>query len=138
MSRDTIYEYIDLLTRAEIVKVVSTESKSTHSLKNSKILFNSPNIYFAIAHELWKGDVEKGNIRESFFVSQVGGVYPVFTSMVTDFLIMDKLQRIEVEVGGKNKKRKQIKDLDNAYIFKDGIDLGFADSIPLYLAGFLY
>ncbi len=138
VSRDTIYEYFDLLNRAEIVKVVSTESKSINSLKNSKILFNSPNIYFAIAHELWKGDVEKGNIRESFFVSQVSGSYPVFSSMVTDFLVIDKLQRVEVEVGGKNKKRKQIKDLDNAYIFKDGIDIGFADSIPLYLAGFLY
>ncbi|MCP5053879.1 MAG: ATP-binding protein [bacterium] len=138
VSRDTIYEYFDLLDRAEIVKIVRTESKNRKVFKNSKILFKSPNIYFAIAFELWKSGVDKGNIRESFFASQVGRDYPVFSSINTDFLVIDGERRFEIEVGGKSKGRKQIKDLDNAYVFKDGIDIGFADSIPLYLAGFLY
>jgi len=47
-------------------------------------------------------------------------------------------RRIEVEVGGKSKRWKQIKDLEDAYVFKDGIEVGYTDSIPLYLAGFLY
>jgi hypothetical protein len=51
---------------------------------------------------------------------------------------LDKSHRYEIEVGGKNKKRKQIENLKDAFIFKDGIEVGYADSVPLYLAGFLY
>ncbi|WP_156922586.1 hypothetical protein [Lebetimonas sp. JH292] len=41
------------------------------------------------------------------------------------------------EIGGKNKTKKQIKNLENAYIIKDNIEIGF-DEIPLWLFGFLY
>jgi len=138
VSRDTIYEYFDLLERAEIVKVIRTESKKAIAFKNSKILFKSPNIYFTIAFEMWKSDPEKGNIRESFFASQLGKDYSLYTSADVDFLILDKNRQVKIEVGGKNKKRKQIANLTDGFIFKDGVDIGFADSIPLYLAGFLY
>jgi predicted AAA+ superfamily ATPase len=138
VSRDTLYEYFDLLERAEIVKIVRTQSKNTRAFKNSKILFQSPNLYFTIAYEIWKSDIEKGNIRESFFASQVGKDYPVFSSLNTDFLVLDKTQRFEIEVVGKSKGRKQIKGLTNAFVFKDGIEMGHANVIPLYLTGFLY
>lgn len=138
VSRDTLYEYFDLLERSEIVKIVKPRSKSTKTFKNSKILFKSPNIYFTISYELWKNDVEQGNIRESFFASQVGKDYPVFSSLNVDFQVVEGKKSFEIEVGGKNKRRKQIAGLEDAYVFKDGIEVGFADSIPLYLAGFLY
>lgn len=138
VSRDTVYEYFDLLERAEILKIVRTQSKNTRAFKNSKILFQSPNLYFTIAFEIWKSDIEKGNIRESFFASQVGKDYPVFSSLQTDFLVLDKNQRIEIEVGGKSKGRKQIHGLTDAFVFKDGIEMGHANVIPLYLTGFLY
>ena len=138
ISRDTLYEYFNLLERAEIVKIVRTESKITKAFKNSKILFKSPNIYFAIAYEMWKNDVEKGNIRESFFASQAGKDCTVFSSTQADFLVLNQKRRIEIEVGGKSKRRTQIKDLPDAFVFKDGIEIGYGNSIPLYLAGFLY
>ena len=108
------------------------------AFKNSKILFKSPNTYFAIAFKLWENDPDKGNIRESFFASQIAPIHPLFSSLNTDFLISIEQQKLEVEVGGKGKKKKQIKNLDKAYIFKDGIEIGSANTIPLYLAGFLY
>lgn len=138
ISKDTLYEYFDLLNRAELVKIIRTESKYLKAFKNSKILFNSPNIYYAIAYESWKSDADKGNIRESFFASQVGIDYKLFTSKNVDFLLISGKVRAEIEVGGKSKKRKQIKNLKNAYIFKDGIEMGSSNIIPLYLAGFLY
>jgi len=138
VSRDTIYEYFDLLGRAEVVNVVRTESRKTLAFKNSKILFKSPNVYFAIAFETWRSDIDKGNIRESFFSSQVGKDYPVYSSSAVDFLVLGKNRRLEIEVGGKNKRRKQIDGLDNSFVFKDGIEIGYGDCIPLYLAGFLY
>jgi hypothetical protein len=42
------------------------------------------------------------------------------------------------EIGGKNKTRKQILDFDNAFLVKDDIEIGFQNSIPLWIFGFLY
>lgn len=137
ISRDTIYDYFNLLKRAEIIQIIPTISKKVRAMKHSKILFASPNIYYAIAHEMWKNG-ETGNVRESFFASQLIPNYPVFSSMQTDFIVMDKGNPVEIEVGGRNKKKKQIKNIQSACIFKDGIETGHANVVPLYLAGFLY
>ncbi len=138
VSRDTLYEYFDLLGRAEIINIVGTKSTKTKAFKNSKILFKSPNLYYTIAYELWHKDILKGNLRESFFASQVGKDHKVYTSRHTDFLVLDGTRGVNIEVGGKNKGKKQIKDLDDAFVFKDGMEIGITGSIPLYLAGFLY
>lgn len=42
------------------------------------------------------------------------------------------------EVGGKNKTRRQIADTPNAFVVKDEIEYGSANSIPLWLFGFLF
>lgn len=138
VSKDTLYEYFDLMDRAEIINVVRTESNQPRVFKNSKILFRSPNIYFAIAQELWRTAVEKGNLRESFFASQTCDAYRVYSSPFTDFLLCDGSHRFEIEVGGKSKKKKQIRNLNNALIFKDDIEIGAGNTLPLYLAGILY
>lgn len=138
VSKDTLYEYFDLLDRADLVDIVRTQSANVRAFKNSKILFKTPNLYYAIALESWKQDADKGNIRESFFSSQVGFRYNIFSSLNTDFLVCEGKRGFEMEVGGQSKKKKQIKGLENAYIFKDGIEIGAANTLPLYLAGFLY
>lgn len=89
IAKDTLYEYFDLLDRAEIVKIVLTESKNMMVFKNWKILFKSPNIYYAIAYELWKSVVDKGNIRESFFTSQTCDNFKVYTSTSKNFLLLE-------------------------------------------------
>lgn len=40
--------------------------------------------------------------------------------------------------GGKSKKTKQIQGLENAYVAKDDLEIGFGKSIPVWLFGFLY
>jgi len=117
---------------------VRTQSSNVRAFKNSKILLKNPNLYYAIALESWKKEADKGNIRESFFSSQIGTRYRIFSSLHTDFIVCEGKKEFEVEVGGRSKKRKQIKGLENACIFKDGIEIGAADTLPLYLAGFLY
>jgi len=52
-----------------------------------------------------------------------------------DFNIEDKYI---VEIGGKNKSYKPIKDIPNSYIVSDDIEIGNSDKIPLWLFGFLY
>lgn len=138
VSKDTLYEYFDLLDRADLVDIVRTTSANIRAFKNSKILFKSPNLYYAIALESWRQEADKGNIRESFFSSQVSTCYSIFSSLNTDFVVREGKLDFEAEVGGRSKKRKQIKGLGNAFIFKDGIEIGRANTLPLYLAGFLY
>jgi hypothetical protein len=43
-----------------------------------------------------------------------------------------------VEIGGKNKKFEQIKDISDSFVVADDIEVGFGNKIPLYLFGFLY
>jgi len=78
------------------------------AFKNSKILLKNPNLYYAIALEFWKREADKGNIRESFFASQIENRYRIFSSLHTDFIVYEGKREIEVEVGGKSKKKKQI------------------------------
>ena len=42
------------------------------------------------------------------------------------------------EVGGKNKKRKQIESVENGYVVKDDIERGFLNTIPLWAFGLNY
>jgi hypothetical protein len=42
------------------------------------------------------------------------------------------------EIGGPQKTKKQIKDLENAFIASDDIEYGYQNKIPLWLFGFLY
>jgi hypothetical protein len=52
-----------------------------------------------------------------------------------DFVIDD---RYLFEVGGKKKSFKQIKDMPDAYVISDDIEIGSSNKIPLWLFGFLY
>jgi hypothetical protein len=41
-------------------------------------------------------------------------------------------------VGGKNKTNKQVKEVHDAYLAVDDIEIGFGNRIPIWLFGFLY
>lgn len=56
------------------------------------------------------------------------------TSPVSDFLIDEKT----FEVGGRNKRQKQIKDVSHAFVVKDDIEYGGLNIIPLWQFGLLY
>lgn len=138
-TRDSLYEFFDFLERADLISIVRPEKKNLRGIKNSKILFRSPNLYFSIAQQLWKHDIEQCNIRESFAAGCFTEDYSLFISTKTDFIVYDRdANEYEIEVGGKHKGQKQIQGLENGYIFKDNIEHGHGKTIPLYLAGFLY
>ena len=42
------------------------------------------------------------------------------------------------KIGGKNKTKKQIKEIENSFIIRDDIEIGSKIIIPLWLFGFLY
>lgn len=138
VSRETLYDFLEILQRTDLLSIIRTKKSFVRAIKNSRILFYNPNIYYAIASEMWKHNTSLGNIRESFFVSQMKDLYTLFSSEVTDYLVDLGGKAFEFEIGGKSMSRKQIRDVQNGYVFKDDIEIGFENIIPLYLVGFVY
>lgn len=75
-----------------------------------------------------------GNLRETVFLSSVKPKHDVMASSVSDF----KVGKYAYEIGGKNKKQKQIQGIENAFIVKDDIEYGYLNVIPLWAFGLLY
>jgi predicted AAA+ superfamily ATPase len=131
INRKTLYLYIHYLTLGDIfLKVLPKTKGDTVFSKPSKLYLNNTNLNYAYCDNL-----EIGTLREIFFTNQVGLNSKISYSKIGDFLIDDKYT---IEVGGKNKSFKQIKDIPNSFIVTDDIEIGFRNKIPLYLFGFLY
>ena len=76
-----------------------------------------------------------GTIRETFFSSLLSYPHTLNYPKQGDFIVDE---HYTFEVGGKTKDNKQIKELQNAYIVADDIEIGAGNKIPLWLFGFLY
>ena len=99
-------------------------------MKPDKIYLNNTNLNYAYCKES-----KIGAIRETFFANQLQLSYEVTIPSKGDFLVDDKYL---FEIGGKNKKFSQIKDIPNSFVVADNIENGFGNKIPLWLFGFLY
>jgi predicted AAA+ superfamily ATPase len=131
ISLNTMKNYLKLLNDAQLLQLLYVEDKGINSLgKPEKIFLNNPNLMYNLGN-----DTDKGNVRETFFLNQVQHKYAVFASKTVDFKVDG---RYEFELGGRNKKQKQIKELQNAFLVKDDIEIGTEQNIPLWLFGFLY
>jgi len=131
ISLNTMKTYLKLLTDAELLQLLYVENKGINSLnKPEKIYLNNPNLMYNLSL-----NVEIGNIRETFFFNQLSKKHQVRASKHTDFYIDTKYS---FELGGKNKSKKQIDGLPDAFVVKDMIEIGYDNSIPLWLFGFLY
>lgn len=64
----------------------------------------------------------------------MNALYQVTSSKEADFKIRD----YTFEIGGKDKKQKQIQGIENAFVIKDDIEYGHLNVIPLWAFGFLY
>jgi len=131
ISRNTMYSYLYYLKKANLIEIIGGNFKNKKLLnKPDKIYLNNINLYNILCN-----DSNIGNLRESFFVSQVKIFHDIKYSNIGDFEID---QKYIFEVGGKNKGFKQIKDIPNSYVVADDIEIGFGNKIPLWLFGFLY
>ncbi len=131
-ERRTLYKYLDILERAGLIMQLSTPGSGLKVLaKAEKIYLGNPNLAYALC------DIapQIGNLRETFFLNQLQVSETVNYTQVADFLINKKYT---IEVGGKTKDNSQIRNLDNAYLAIDGIEMGTHERIPLWLFGFMY
>ena len=131
VSRDVLPDYILYMERAGLVNRLFTATTGIRELgKVAKIYLNNTNLAYALGGS----NTDIGNIRETFFFNQLSVKADVRESPVSDFLV----DGFTFEIGGRKKGAKQIADTGNAYIVKDDIEFGFANTIPLYHFGMLY
>lgn len=131
VSRDVLPDYILNMERAGLVNRLFTATTGIRELgKVAKIYLNNTNLAYALGGS----NTDIGNIRETFFFNQLSVKADVRESPVSDFLV----DGFTFEIGGRKKGAKQIADTDNAYIVKDDIEFGFANTIPLHHFGMLY
>jgi hypothetical protein len=98
--------------------------------KVEKVYLDNTNILFNLGGD--KSNV--GNIRETFFFNQMRVKNDVGSSEKADFIIDD----YKFEIGGKNKKQKQIEKDSKSFVVKDDIEFGYLNVIPLWAFGLNY
>jgi hypothetical protein len=131
VSKVTLYNYIDYLHRAELLRHVTYEAKRFKSMKKpDKLYLAHPNLFAALCKKS-----EIGTLRETFFAAMTSYGHSIYYVDRGDFLL-DEIYTFEI--GGKNKSFEQIKDIESAFVVSDDIEIGFDNRIPLWLFGFLY
>ena len=119
ISRETLYDLLDILEMANVLRIVRFREGS---LKGSKVFLYTPDVYPAISF-----NASIGTIREAFFAMNFKDIKACEYENC-DFLISD----LKVEIGRRSKS-------SNAdIVFKDDLDIGYKTSVPLYLAGFVF
>ncbi|NOZ45321.1 MAG: ATP-binding protein [Chlorobi bacterium] len=132
INRNALVQAIQLLERAELVHSLYKQSRSISSLnKPDKIWLHNTNLNYAISQD----SVNTGNIRETFLLQNLSTNHKLSLPVKGDFYVDNKYI---LEVGGKNKTRKQITGIAKSYIVKDDVEIGVLNNIPLWLFGFLY
>lgn len=132
VSRNMLVQSIKILERAGLVNELYKDNSGIGVLtKPEKLYLNNTNLMYALAKE----NVNIGNLRETFFLNQFKGLHQINRSNEADFII-NKTHTFEI--GGKSKSKKQIAGLENAYVAKDAIEIGFGNIIPVWLFGFMY
>ncbi len=130
-SRNSVLDYLLYVEEAGFINQLRDETGGIRGLgKVEKIYLDNTNLI----HSLGGENSDIGNIRETFFLNQMRVNHDVISSKVADFQIDDKT----FEVGGKNKKQKQVKEIKEGYIVKDDIETGYLNTIPLWQFGLEY
>jgi len=140
ISRQTLLEYIHYLELGSLINSVNQEARGYGVMsKPDKLLLYNTNLMKAISH-----NIDRGTQRETFFVNQIKSSLYNQPKLIDDTLLLSSsgdfklLNHYTVEIGGKNKSFKQIKDQPHSFVVADDIEVGFGAKIPLWLFGFLY
>ena len=119
------------LDKAHILDLLTSKTKNYKYLyKPDKIFLGNTNLMHALCPK-----VDKGNERESFFLSQLNVTNQVKCPKQGDFFVNDHYL---FEVGGKGKSFEQIADIEDSYLAVDDTEIGHGNRIPLWMFGLIY
>jgi uncharacterized protein len=130
VSRNTVLLWLQHLEQAALTRNIRKQGHGLSSLqKPDKIVLENTNFSFALGQ-----NPNDGTLRETFVANQLTNAgYSLFLAEQGDFRVAD---RYTLEVGGRNKKQKQIKGVADGWIVQDNIEVGYGNVIPLWLFGF--
>ena len=132
----TADHYLGILVSVGLAREIYPSGGGGHRIrKPSKIFLNNTTLMHTLQQYL-QLPIPKGTERELFFIQslQDAGI-EIFYSNEGDFCTKEAI----FEVGGKNKTRRQLKQVQSpAYLVKDDILTPLKGEIPLFMAGFGY
>lgn len=132
INRNTLLTYFHYLDEINLTKNLFKQNTGISLLqKPMKIYLENTNLMYLLG----RNEVNKGNLRETFFANQTGYRHRLNYISHTDFLVGEKYS---FEIGGKNKTKKQLENKPDSFVVKDDIEIGNENTIPLWLFGFLY
>jgi uncharacterized protein len=132
IHRTTLMSYLFYLQELGLTYHLLKEARGSVRLqKPAKIYLENTNLMYVLS----SFSASRGNVRETFFANQVGYKHKISYHEKTDFLVDNTYA---FEIGGKDKSKKQITGIENAYIVSDEIEYGYQNKIPIWFFGFLY
>ena len=131
VSRNNMPGYLDYVEDAGMIAQLADDTGGIRGLgKVEKIYLDNTNLVYALA----EGDINVGNVRETFFLNQTRVRNTVRASRLSDFTI----DRRTFEVGGKSKGMRQIEQAEEGYVVKDDIEYAAGNVLPLWWFGLSY
>jgi len=132
VHRNTINNYLSFLEQAQLVRQLYYSGISIVVLqKPEKIYLNNTNLAYALTNI----EPNEGNLRETFFASQLSVGHRLSYTRNGDFVVNGQWT---FEIGGKNKTLKQLQGVENGYRVIDDVAFTVNDALPLWVFGFLY
>ncbi len=132
INRQTFLTYLQYLQQARLILLLYKEGSGISILQRpDKIFLDNTNLMVLLG----ENHPNMENLRETFLANQLNEKHSIRYSEKSDFLVDDTYT---IEVGGKNKKKKQLDGLLEAYIAADDIEFGYGNKIPLWLFGCMY
>jgi predicted AAA+ superfamily ATPase len=131
VSRNDIGDYLQFIEDAGMIGQLRDDTTGIRGLgKVQKVYLDNTSLIYSLS-----GDkAEIGNVRETFFLSQLRVRNEVTASRISDFVIDGKT----FEIGGKNKGSRQIREAAEGYVVKDEIEYAHGNVIPLWQFGLNY
>ena len=130
-GRNSLADYFLYMEEAGLIAQLRDDTGGIRGLgKVDKVYLDNTNLIYVLGEK----EANIGNVRETFFYNQLRVNQDVVTSSVSDFQIGENT----FEIGGKNKKQKQLHGVTNGYVVKDDIETGYLNVIPLWQFGLNY
>lgn len=130
VSKNNVPDYLVYLQRAGMIGLLRDDTNGLRNLgKIEKVYVDNPSLMAVLTPQ-----PNIGNVRETFFYNQMRERQMVSASRVCDFTIGE----YTLEIGGRNKGKKQIEDVKNGIVVKDDIETGHGIVVPLWNFGMNY
>lgn len=130
-DRGSVADYMVFMEKAGLInRLMLADGGMAMMEKVEKVYLANTNLIYALSGD----SAEIGNVRETFFLSATSVNQKVLASQVSDFKIGD----CTFEVGGKSKGKRQIRNVENAFVVKDDIEHAYMNTIPLWAFGLNY